>query len=271
MRSSPVADLVLAYRGMLRAAIAEALAYRAQIAIWVLTSLFPLIMMTVWLSVVDQVGPAAGWTRSDFVSYYVAAAVLFHVTTSFITWAWDQDMRTGDLSFQLLKPVSPLHQHVAADLGTRLVTAAVLLPVVVLAAILLDVVTFPSGWIGALLVPVSVVLAFALSAVMSLTFAMGAFWTTQSDNLYSLWWGAGAFLSGWIAPVSVLPDPVRAAAEVLPFRSVLGFPLELLLGRLDAGEVVQGFVIAALWLLVFLGVLQALWRRGVVRYQAVGG
>ena len=270
-RAADATVLLHAYRGMVRAAVARTLAYRAQLTIWVLTSLFPLIMMTVWLSVVDQVGPAAGWDRSDFVSYYVAAAALFHVTTSHLTWAWDEDVRTGDLSFRLLKPVSPVHHHVAMEIGFRSVTVAALLPLVVAAALLLDDVRYPVGPGTAVLVLVAVVAAFALSSVMSLAFAMGSFWTTQSANLYALWWGAGAFLSGWIAPVSVLPGPVRAAAEVLPFRSALGFPLELLLGRLDAGEVVAGFTVTAVWLGVFLAVQQVLWRRGLVRYQAVGG
>ena len=34
---------------------------------------------------------------------------------------------------------------------------------------------------------------------MAMAFATIGFWTTQAGNLYSLWWGIGAFLSGWIA------------------------------------------------------------------------
>ena len=271
MPETPVADLLAAYRGLLRAAVVRALAYRAQLVIWLLTSLFPLIMMTVWLSVVDQVGPAAGWDRADFVSYYVAAAALFHVTTSYLVWTWDEDMRSGDLSFRLLKPVSPVHHHLAMDIGTVAVTSALLVPVVLVATVVADSVRYPVGPGSLVLFVLAVAVGFALSSAMALTLAMGTFWSTQTASLYGLWWGAGAFLSGWIAPVSVLPGALQQAAQVLPFRSVLGFPLELLLGRLDPGEVLAGFAVGLGWLAAFVCAQQALWRRGIVRYQAVGG
>lgn len=264
-------DAVVAFRGLLRAGVTQALAYRAQLTLWVLSSLFPLIMMTVWLSVVEQTGPAAGWTRADFVSYYVAAAVLFHLTNSYLTWQWDADVRSGDLSFRLLRPTAPQYHYLATELGVRLVTAAFLLPLVFAVALLVRDVRYPVGPGGAALVVAATVLGFALGAAMSFAFAMVSFWSTQVGNLYSLWWGAGAFLSGWVAPVEVLPGPVRAAAEVLPFRSVLGFPLELLLGRLGGAEIVRGFLVGLAWLGIFLVLHRALWRGGIARYQAVGG
>lgn len=266
-----LAALASAYRGLLRVAVIKALTYRAQLVIWLLASLFPLIMMTVWLSVVDESGPAAGWGRSDFISYYVAAAVLFHVTSGDLGWAWDSEMRSGDLSFRLLKPVSPVHHHIAMDIGLVSVTAALLVPVILVLAAALDSVRYPIGAGSLVLFLAAVLLGFAVSIAMSLAFAMGAFWSTQVTGLYYLWWGAGAFLSGWVAPVSVLPDAVQRAALVLPFRSVLGFPLELLLGRLDAGQVASGFAVGLTWLAGLTAVQRLLWRRGIVRYQAVGG
>ena len=265
------AALASAYHGLLRVSVVKALTYRAQLVIWLLASLFPLIMMTVWLSVVDQVGPAAGWGRNDFISYYVAAAVLFHLTSGDLSWSWDSEMRSGDLSFRLLKPVSPVHHHIAMDIGLVSVTAALLVPVVLVLTAVLDSVRYPIGAGAFVLFLAAVVLGFAVSIAMSLAFAMGAFWSTQTAGLYWLWWGAGAFLSGWVAPVSVLPAPLQRAAQVLPFRSVLGFPLELLLGRLDPDQIMAGFAVGLSWLVLLTAAQRVLWRRGIVRYQAVGG
>ena len=63
------------------------------------------------------------------------------------------------------------------------------------------------------------VIAFLLSSTMATAFALISFWSTKSANLYMLWWGAGAFLSGWIAPLAVLPDGLRTAAEVFADRA----------------------------------------------------
>ena len=265
------AGLSTAYRGMVRASVATALAYRGRVAIWILTSLFPLIMMVVWLNVVAEQGPAIGFGRTEFISYYVAAALVFQVTQSYLTWIWDDDLRSGAMSFRLLKPVGVYHQFLAQDLGMRLVTLAVLLPVVAVAALVSDDVRYPVGPAELVLVGVALVLAFLLACTMSMAFALIGFWSTQCANLYSLWWGAGAFLSGWIAPLEVLPGPLRTAATVLPFRSTVGFPIELLLGRLDGAAIALGFGVTLAWLAAFGMVYRIGWPVAVRRYQAVGG
>lgn len=263
--------LLTAYRGLLRAGIGQALAYRGQLSIWVLTSLFPLVLMAVWLSVVAESGPAAGWRREDFLSYYVASAALFHVTTSFLIWRWDGDLRSGELSARMLRPVDPFHHYLCLDLGQRLVTLAVLLPLVTLAALVVPGVDYDLDPLRALLVAVAVAGGFLLASVSAMAFAMVAFWTTQAGNAYALWWGAGAFVSGWVAPVDLFPDAVRNVALLLPFRSSVGFPLEMLMGRLDGRETATGFAVTAGWLAVTTAVYRLLWHRGLRRYQAVGG
>lgn len=263
--------MILAYRALLRAHIGMGVAYRARLTVWVLSSLFPLLMMAVWLSVVDEVGPTAGWRTSDFVSYYAGGALLYHTTTSFLTWVWDADLRSGDMSFKLLKPMDPFHQYLTQEIGLRVVVLAFLLPALVALTLMLPDLTYeltPMGWVVA---GAAALTGFFLNVLMAMTFATIGFWTTQAGNLYSLWWGVGAFLSGWIAPLALMPEVVSDAAQVLPFRSSMGFPLEILLNRLTSAQIAQGFVVAAIWIVVFALLYRLGWRLGVRRYQAVGG
>ena len=263
--------MIRAYRALLRAHIGMGVAYRARLTVWVLSSLFPLLMMAVWLSVVDEVGPTAGWRTSDFVSYYAGGALLFHTTTSFLTWVWDADLRSGDMSFKLLKPMDPFHQYLTQEIGLRVVVVAFLLPALVVLTLLVPNLTYrltPLGWITAVTAALA---GFFLNVLMAMTFATIGFWTTQAGNLYSLWWGVGAFLSGWIAPLALMPEVVADAARVLPFRSSMGFPLEIMLNRLTGAEIVQGFAVGAVWIVAFALLYRLGWRLGVRRYQAVGG
>ncbi|HKX74713.1 MAG TPA: ABC-2 family transporter protein [Acidimicrobiia bacterium] len=259
------------YRSLLKAYLSLALTYRARLGVWILTSLFPLLMLAVWLSVVDEVGVAAGWDTSDFVTYYAGAAFLYHSTTSFLTWIWDQDLRTGDLSFKLLKPVAPFHHYLSQEVGFRAVVVAILLPLLMVLTWVVPTLHFPASPLEWSLAVIATISGFLLNVLTSMAFATIGFWTTQAGNIYSLWWGMGAFLSGWIAPLALLPDPVRRAAELLPFRASLGLPLEIALGRLSGAEIGFGFAVTAFWLAVFTGFYQLGWRRGVRRYQAVGG
>ena len=49
------------------------------------------------------------------------------------------------------------------------------------------------------------------------------------------------FLSGQMVPLSLLPAPVQALAAVLPFRWMVSFPVELLLGRVSPQDTLAGY------------------------------
>lgn len=265
------ASTLVAWRGLVRAALQMALTYRGRMVLWVLSGFFPLLLMAVWLTVVAESGPPAGWTRGDFLAYFAAAAVVSHVSGSHIVWEWDQDMRSGDLSSKLLLPVHPFFQYAAWDFGHRAVMAAGVLPLWILAALALPALEYDVGADRLILTGTAILLAWALSAVMGLTVGLLGFWSTQTTNIWMLWWGLGSLVSGWVAPLELMPGWLQSLALVLPFRSTLGFPAELVSGRLGAAEIALGFGTGLAWTAAF-GVLYAIgWRRGVRRFQAVAG
>jgi ABC-2 type transport system permease protein len=51
---------------------------------------------------------------------------------------------------------------------------------------------------------------------------------------------------------------------------MLGFPVELLLGRLSMNQVVYGFAAQLGWLAISVTLLNVMWARGVRQYSAVG-
>jgi ABC-2 type transport system permease protein len=197
--------------------------------------------------------------------------LLYHTTQSFLVWTWDDDLRSGNLSYKLLKPIDPFHQYLTQEIGFRAVVVAVLVPILVILTVVIPDLTYrisPFEWALAVVAAAS---GFFLNVMMSLAFCTIGFRTTQAANVYSLWWGAGAFLSGWIAPLALMPAPVAAAGQLLPFRSSMGFPLEILLDRLRPVEIAFGFTITLAWIVVFALLYRLGWRSGIKRFQAVGG
>ena len=266
-----VGAVMAAYAGMVRSSAQLAVAYRGRMVLWVLSGFFPLLLMAVWLTVVEESGPPRGWTAEDFLAYYAAAAVIWHLSGQHVVWEWDQDMRSGDLSVKLLRPVHPFHQYASGDVGHRLVLLSGLVPALAAAVVLLPGLDYDLDPRSGVLVAAAVVLGYVLSILMASTVALAGFWTTQTTNLWMLWWGLGSFVSGWVAPLELMPDWLRGMALVLPFRATLGFPAELMAGRLDGAEVVQGFAVGVTWSGVFAVAYVLAWRRGIRRYQAVAG
>jgi ABC-2 type transport system permease protein len=265
-----VARLLRVYRALLRAAWATTLEYRAQALLWILSGVFPLVMMAVWLAVVDEAGPISGWGRAEFTAYYVGAALVQELSFVFVVWDWDRDIREGLLSVKLLKPLDPFHHLLSEQLGWKLFFLAIIVPPVALFIWLSPDIGYPLTLGRAVAFVLSILAAFALSMAMGSTFGVLSFWSTQTKNLYSLWVGAGYFLAGWIAPLALFPEGIRRLASWLPFRSTLGFPMEILMGQLTGPEIAFGFAVAILWIAVFAVLYRALYRRGLRRYEAVG-
>ena len=65
---------------------------------------------------------------------------------------------------------------------------------------------------------------------------------------------------GQIAPLELLPGPLRAVATALPFRWMVGFPVELILGRLTPRDALVGLAAQAIWLALAYGLFRLVWR-----------
>jgi ABC-2 type transport system permease protein len=257
--------------GLVRSSVQVAVTYRGRLALWVLSGFFPLLLMAVWLTVVAQSGPPEGWTAGDFISYYAAATLIWHVSGQHVVWKWDDDMRSGDLSTKLVLPVHPFWQYAADDLGERLVLGAALVPLLVAAALVVPDLDYSLGPLELLYVVLAIALAWVLSVVCASTIALLGFWSTQTTNIWMLWWGVGSFASGWVAPLELMPPWLRDLAVVLQFRYTLGFPAEIMAGRIDGIEVALGFAVEIGWTVGFAVIYALSWPAGVRRYQAVAG
>ena len=111
-------------------------------------------------------------------------------------------------------------------------------------------------------------LAFALRFIIQYTFAMFAFWTERASSIQNLWTLFYLFLSGYIAPLEVFPEPIKQIVLFTPFPYVLNFPASLLVGiPTDIG---RGFLSIIGWFMLFLGLNRILWRRGLKRYSGMG-
>jgi ABC-2 type transport system permease protein len=256
--------------GLVRASIQISLTYRARLAFLLSSALFPLLLLFVWLTVAAESSTPAGWNSTRFVSYYVAAALVNEIASSSIVWSWDADLRSGELSSKMLRPVPVVHQYIASEAGSKVVSGGVMVVLSVVASVTLSMVDFRADVVSMAGATAATVIAFFLASLMASTFCLIGFWSTQSSNVYLVWWGLGAFVSGWVAPSALMPRWLSELATYLPFRYTLGFPVEIALG-ISSTSLALGFTVAAGWTLAFAGAYSVLWHHGIRRFQAVGG
>ncbi len=252
-----------------RLGVAEATAYRVALFVWVLTSTFPLISLALWAGIARS-APVGDFTQADFVAYFVGAFLVRQLTASWVVWDLERQISTGELNTLLLRPVHPLLHHLMTNLAALPLRTALAAPIGVLVIVFAGGAVF-GGSLGELaLLPVALVGAWLINFCVQVMIGSLAFWITSSSALYEVWVTCYVVLSGYAVPTSLLPAGLTTVVRFLPFHAGLGFPVELLMGRLSPRELLIGFAVQWSWVLVLMLGARVTWRRGVRVYGAVG-
>jgi ABC-2 type transport system permease protein len=260
-----------AWRAQTKIFLLALLQYPLAMAIWqVGVVLGPVISLVVWSSVARSTGgQVAGYSAQDFADYFLVLMVVYSATFTASMYDIESRIRSGELSGTLLLPVHPIFRDIALTNAAQIQSLAYVVPSAVVLAHVFHAALHPTPWAIVAFAP-AVLLAAAVRFLVEWIIGLGAFWVTRLGAVYATYYTALLFFSGQFAPLDLYPAPVRAAAALLPFRWILQFPVELLLGRVSPREALVGFVAQGAWIALSLLLLARVWRAGVRRYSAVG-
>lgn len=255
---------------LLRVGFSSAVAYRAEFLVWILTTNTPLIMLLVWSSVARE-EPLGRMGEQEIGAYFLAALIVRMLTGSWVVWDMVYEIRQGEIAMRLLRPVHPFLAYAAENVAVIPLRALVAFPVAVVALAWLGADQLSHDPLAWVLTPLSIAGAwlitfFAMAAIGSL----GFFWESTL-GVYDLWLGLFFVFSGYTVPLELFPPAIGAVIDWLPFRFLLSFPVEVMLGLIDREEMVWAFALQWIYVSAFAGVAQALWRAGLRRYSAYGG
>ncbi len=229
----------------------------------------PLVSLFVWTAAAEGQS-LGGLNRGEFVAYYSILIFVNQLTYAQSNWTLGAVIRGGGLNAWLLRPLPPMYHVLSSEVAGKVVTLIFVLPVsLVLAAILHP--ELHAGLPEALFFLCSLAMAWALRFLWGCWLALLAFWSGNASALLAVQDALVFLLSGVVAPVSLLPAGMQALARLLPFRYMVGFPVEILVQRLAGGELLLGLACQAGWVLLALLLTTATWRLGLWRYTAIGG
>ncbi|MCX5660172.1 MAG: ABC-2 family transporter protein [Planctomycetota bacterium] len=242
------------------------LEYRAEIFLWAMVGLLPLILMGLWMQAAAS--GATAFSPGDFARYFFAVFLARQFTAVWVIYDFEYDVVDGRLSPYLLQPIDPVWRYMAGHAAERL-TRLPLLVGFSLAFFWL----FPEArWLPAvgdvLLCALALALAFLLRFAIQYSVAMLAFWIERVSEIEKFWFLLFFFFSGTIAPLDLYPPAVRDAAMYTPFPYFAYFPAQLLTGR--PAPIALGFVVMLGWLAFFFVVNRVLWRRGLKQHSGMG-
>jgi ABC-2 type transport system permease protein len=262
---------VRAYRAYVRTAIAIGLRYRVSLfASAIATLLWILLLTRVWTAAYQGRATVAGFTVETTVVYLTLANLQATVINSPLSYIIAGRVRTGEVVFDVSRPLGYPGQMLALGAGQSLTQIAVMILVLPVAG-LLGGLSAPAGLSAGLLYPVALVLGWLLNALLALLIGLSAFWTVDNNGLATLFRFIAAFLAGASVPLTFLPGPLRALAEALPFRFIVYEPAAIYIGQVHGRPVFEGFAIALVWATGLAALAGLVWRRAYRRLVVHGG
>ena len=194
------------------------------------------------------------------------------VTPTEDEWQIAADIREGQISSFLIKPLHYLSYRVCLYLSYRLIyTMVTLLPLAIALYWFRSYIALPVHGFTWLVALFSVSLSAGISFLIAYSLALIAFWLLEISTLVFILFSFEYFLSGNTFPIDIMPAAFQTILRWLPFQYEMFFPVQVFLERIHGAALWQGLAIQAGWVLILLGIAQILWRRGIRHYQAVGG
>ncbi len=216
---------------------------------------------------------AAGQNGGTLAGYTAAALVWYIAGSEAATVALDlrmiervgDDIASGAVVVELLRPVSVLGMRVATELGRSLPVLGMCLAAGTLLG-LASTGSVPNLASAALAVP-ALLLAIACNILAQHAFAAASFWLRDARSAWFLYQKLVFLVGGMLIPIEVFPPWLQTAAKGLPFVAMSYVPARLLAGFFEPWLL----ALQLGWLAVLGVAAAAAFAAGERRVQAVGG
>lgn len=253
-----------------KANLKNAVEYRGPILVWLMESLLALLGFGFfWIA--SRLKQDSPYSQSDLVTYFFLGMLAGHLCRFYVYTPIQEEIQNGTVNFTLTKPVSYLWAWVGRSLGWKIVSGllwvSLMFPFYFLFREHLNLSPQNSLFLYLITLVFSAVISYLISFCMGIT----AFWLTEVRALDGFFWILFFFFGGRVVPPEFFPGFLRFLIEILPFRYMFAFPLEVYLGKLTSPDLLKGFLVGSGWCLGLLILTKIVWRRGVKAYGAFGG
>lgn len=186
----------------------------------------------------------------------------------------DEEVRSGQVAYNLLRPVPLLGQFYARSLANRMSSAALrVLPFLPVILILPQPyrMSLPASAGAGLWWAASMLLAAGLGAAINCALSAFCFKAIMGDGMRILVSALSSLLSGLIVPLPLLPQALQAALMLSPFAGLSDLPIRLYTGELPATMGAVVLALQAFWCGAFLGLAHWQMRRNLKSLDILGG
>jgi len=254
------------------------MAYRLSFVLWRFRIVIQLLITYfLWWAIFSQPDLPAGrqalfgYTQQTILTYILLSSLVRPLIMGTRTQEVGNLIVNGDLANFLLRPFRIVSYFISRDIADKLLN--LFFAVFEISAILyilkppLFIQTNASTLLITILsLAVGTILFFYFSLLLSLL----GFWTPDVWAPRFISFVLTEFFAGMLFPLDILPKPLFAISQLLPFSYFIYFPLKVYLGEFSGNLLVQGLSIGLIWIILFHVLYTFVWMKGLKVFTAVG-
>jgi ABC-2 type transport system permease protein len=209
----------------------------------------------------------AGYRYEQIIWYLIFAEAIIMAVPK-LTAKVEEEVKRGDVGYQLTRPMSYILFHYASYMGEALVRLLVHLAVGgALGLVLFGWPDFGFGWIG--FIPV-VFGALTVNFLILMMLALCAFWVEETRGLDFVYSKLVFTIGGMMLPLEMFPDPLENVCRFLPFQAIAYFPAKTAV-QFDAAAMAQMLAVQSFWIALLSLALVGVYQKGVRKLNVNGG
>lgn len=191
---------------------------------------------------------------------------LFMVKNTKIGSQIRKDIKSGDFTETLIRPVNIIFAQISKIVGIQIIDLIFSLFFIVIGILILKDLSFKSFLLFLLFLIPSLLISFAFNMLEGVL----SFFTIESGGLMNIYSHLVRIFGGLWIPLNLFPGILRPIVENLPFSYMIFVPYEVLISNYSSEIYLKKFFLGILWAIFLNFFILYFWKKGLKKYEAVG-
>ena len=247
------------------------LAYPISVLFWRFRQFLATFMaLTVWVAVFTNQGQVFQYPGDQMVTYIFLIGVLQSLILATVMHSLAEDIYTGRISYQLIKPVNFFAYLATQEMADKIKNFLFILFEIGLLYWIFRPQLFipPLNTLGLTLI--AALMGAVILFLIMLLFGTVGFWSNETWGPRFLFYMFIEFTAGKFYPLDILPEAFQRVLFFTPFPYLSYVQTQLFLGKYTPQETTQMFVVLGVWIVGLTLLFRYLWRKGNYEYGAAG-
>ena len=206
--------------------------------------------------------------QTTFWMFYVLAGIIGPLNGEGFYRHIANEINSGQLSFYLVTPFPYLIRIIARLMADVLVSTGIGIVVIIIISFFIQGLITVSFPVILLAIPF-IILGRIIGILLNFLAGCVAFKWINPDAFYLLLDTFLFFLMGSFVPFWIFPIWLQKIFILIPFRSVIATPIEIIMGRTE--NMVVYLTSGIIWAVILSYFSYKIWKKVLVYYEAVGG